>query len=1089
MRRLSAASVREASSYTLGYAIASLLNKWNDREYELGERCGARLTLRQADLRGLNIGVGGLPYPDTRVQAAFRTQSLLHPQSAARSPRDKASDYGQPFDARYDWSDPVSPARASEGWGIHQPERVLTARCACWRHEAALAALAVEGFAPRRLTRASLKVWEEDERWRALARLLGADVEDDEPTLLTREEIIERICTCPTDVGGILDAAELGACRLHENNPNPNTTPYAPYARLSAEWVAALTAAPFTVDIPHCALPPANLRPPPAPTQEDLDPTAALTLEEVAAVRAADASPRLGWSPTSHMGSAHGHSRTSSAWTFSFGQNFLAPPPSPRQIQWGDLAPSEEKLAAAARHLLALDENATAARALVRAIAFAASTAEAGQGRVAVAVAGTRMARCVAIDLNVVAIELAPEADMWCDSPASSVLLADGEDDMMMSGARNSPFQQDQKRQQTLPTPKSTRSSRSMHDYGFPTHFASHVDLRTLLAGDVWERVPHDLGSFPCWPFPNHPSQEEAQTALLTDDCLSINEMYTVRTSAAASAANNLPRSVPIAIVPVPTVSAASGPEVPLLSQERLPHTPEFASVGNSAFDGIADLELPDPIIPEPGPTGVQQPHFVDAGLLTPPIDFPEPIIAPEPAASGLSFFPPISPNPEGESTLGIAVPQPRQSVLDKLHFGLHTPDSPVGSTLVFRTTGPPPTPNIHTPRLCRTTPGTPRHATGSASVFGGPPSAPRSGRISLPPTPDMGLGNTLPEVELPFAKGCSSSGLDWESCSSQLHSQPPSRAPTPPKWQIPPRSLPIWPPPSAPPSLPPSPALPPSAPSLIPPVCTHTTCVRAIAERVEPDPNSLQRLYDALVAGIYALGDRPRTECLATAPVGAPRGPLADEVRSIAKAVRRDRRARNAAQAKAEAAAMALFEPVVTSRKRSASGAMKDMFPPTPISSRSPPSPSRFASLSRWWKGPPEVTAIPTAPPTRTASSSTLAPPQLVPPCVTPESAHMVALDQAKIVDELLWILGKPADTRKLKSSLIRFPQHQQGSQVDLPSIADSVLNQSPEEVPEEVAEYEPVLAALEQAHIVVIGVHPALMDILVREVAGASV
>lgn len=196
-RRLAASYCREAPSYHLGYSLGSLLNTWNDAEYELGTRTPARLTLRRADLRSLNIGVGGLPYPDTRVQAAFHALSPLHAQSGAQSPRDSASDYGRPFDARFDWSNPLSPNRQVEGWGIHEPERVLTARCACWRHEAALAALAVEGFQPRHLTRASLKVWEEDERWRALARLLGADVDDDEPALLTRQQITQRVRRMP----------------------------------------------------------------------------------------------------------------------------------------------------------------------------------------------------------------------------------------------------------------------------------------------------------------------------------------------------------------------------------------------------------------------------------------------------------------------------------------------------------------------------------------------------------------------------------------------------------------------------------------------------------------------------------------------------------------------------------------------------------------------------------------------------------------------------------------------------------------------------------------------------------------------------
>jgi hypothetical protein len=95
-----------------------------------------------------------------------------------------------------------------------------------------------------------------------------------------------------------------------------------------------------------------------------------------------------------------------------------------------------------------------------------------------------------------------------------------------------------------------------------------------------------------------------------------------------------------------------------------------------------------------------------------------------------------------------------------------------------------------------------------------------------------------------------------------------------------------------------------------------------------------------------------------------------------------------------------------------------------------------------------------------------------------------MVALS-GTMMDELRWALRQPAAALKPKPALIRFPPHQHGSQLDLPAIADSIL----EEGAEEAAEYEPVLAALEQTGIVVVGVHPAFMDVLMREVAGVSV
>ncbi|KLT43664.1 hypothetical protein CC85DRAFT_311623 [Cutaneotrichosporon oleaginosum] len=958
--------------------------------------------MRTADLRSLSIGVGGLPYPDTRVQAAFRAQCALNPASLAQSPRDSASDYGRPFDARYDLTSSYSPNRASDGWGIHAPERVLTARCACWRHEAALAVLVVEGFAPRRLTRASLRVWEEDERWRALARLLGASVDHEEPVLLTRQQITERICTCPADLadlGGALDAAELGVCSMHGNTPAGNSA----YAHLPAEWAAALAAAPFRIDIPRCARPPAGLFPPPPATREDPDPTAALTLDEVAAVRAADASPRffIGEHP------GQGHSRTSSAWSFNYATlNFPAPPPSPSRLQWADLGPAKGKMTAAARHLLALEENATAARALVRGVAFAASTAEAGQGRVAVAVAGTRMARCVAIDVNVIALELTPKSDSdpWGDSLTNSVLVEEEEEGEDSENKRddNGQVQQDQEEQRNQPplrpSPRSRRSSRSIHN--FPPNFASHIDLRTLLAGDVWERVPHDLVSFRSWPFPvlPGPGHEEAQDALLLDDCLSINEMYKTRASA--------PRAQP---AQVPRTQAPPSPE-------SLPPTP---------LDGPGHAECR------------ANKHGTHA----------------EGPTCGLGFFPVPSPDPN--STLSLSVPPPPQAVLVKPETGLPTPDSP-SAVPSFHAPSAPSFPESHTPRQCRTTPGSPYLPAPTHSVFGAPPPVP-----PVKPLP-------LPEIH---ADG----PHEMQHTADETPGAP---------WQVPPRSLPIWPPPSAPPSLPPSPALRPSPPPLVPPPCMHMPCVRAIADRTKPDSLNLQRLYDALVAGIYALGDRPRTECLATSPVGAPRGPLADEVRAIARVVRRDRRAR-------KARADEVAAPV---KRANSADPLKNMLPITPVSSRSTTSsrsaasPNRFASFKRFWKSP-APTELPTAPPTRRPSATTLAPPQLAPPCVTPESAHMVTPGQENMMEELRWALRQSATSPKPKPSLMRFPPHQQGSQAELPTISDSVPERETEGEAEQEAEYEPVLAALEQTGIVVVGVHPAFMDMLMREVAGVSV
>lgn len=208
-RLLSNVFLREASNYHLSYALAALLNNWNDGEYELGDYVAPRIQLRMADLRSLSIGVGGLPYADTRVQAAFRGQADLYPTGLAQSPKDTADDYarGHPFDDRFDWN--TSPRRytgggdsgPSESWGVHRPERAFVARCACWRHNVALAVVATEAFSARPVTRACLRIWAEEERWKALARLLSGDdkAEDGQgagehvPVLLSRAEVAERV--------------------------------------------------------------------------------------------------------------------------------------------------------------------------------------------------------------------------------------------------------------------------------------------------------------------------------------------------------------------------------------------------------------------------------------------------------------------------------------------------------------------------------------------------------------------------------------------------------------------------------------------------------------------------------------------------------------------------------------------------------------------------------------------------------------------------------------------------------------------------------------------------------------------------------
>lgn len=219
-RLLSSVFLRESRTYQLGYALSSLLNTWNDAEYELGERVAARITLSQADLRSLGIGVGGLPYADTRVQSAFRAAIALLPEgsSMAQSPADSASDYaaGHAFDDRFDWS--ASPARSTPGgdsgvrerWGVHRPERAWVARCACRRHSSALAVVVAEAFSARRVARMSWRVWEEEARWRKLAAMLGGKVGGEEigdeggeeglregseeaPKLLSPKEIAQRV--------------------------------------------------------------------------------------------------------------------------------------------------------------------------------------------------------------------------------------------------------------------------------------------------------------------------------------------------------------------------------------------------------------------------------------------------------------------------------------------------------------------------------------------------------------------------------------------------------------------------------------------------------------------------------------------------------------------------------------------------------------------------------------------------------------------------------------------------------------------------------------------------------------------------------
>lgn len=63
------------------------------------------------------------------------------------------------------------------------------------------------------------------------------------------------------------------------------------------------------------------------------------------------------------------------------------------------------------------------------------------------------------------------------------------------------------------------------------------------------------------------------------------------------------------------------------------------------------------------------------------------------------------------------------------------------------------------------------------------------------------------------------------------------------------------------------------------------------------------------------------------------------------------------------------------------------------------------------------------------------------------------------------------------------RIPVHDQIARL---APAQQLVTRAGDEVEPKVAEYEPVLAALEAAGVLIVGVHPAFMDVLMREVAG---
>lgn len=149
-------AVRESDAYHLAYGLASLMNRWNDGEFELDD-ASPRAELLSIDLPA--ITPHGM-YPMSPFQEAYTAlvndgrpgnTSRLSPVLEAKSDTAQTPAHSRGGPARLDM--------------VH-PDRTLVARCACGVHSAPLATLSVAALPDRRLTRQALGRWASAVQWR-----------------------------------------------------------------------------------------------------------------------------------------------------------------------------------------------------------------------------------------------------------------------------------------------------------------------------------------------------------------------------------------------------------------------------------------------------------------------------------------------------------------------------------------------------------------------------------------------------------------------------------------------------------------------------------------------------------------------------------------------------------------------------------------------------------------------------------------------------------------------------------------------------------------------------------------------------------
>ncbi|RSH80371.1 uncharacterized protein EHS24_008947 [Apiotrichum porosum] len=149
-------AVRESDAYHLAYGLASLMNRWNDGEFELDD-ASPRAELLSIDLPA--ITPHGM-YPMSPFQEAYTAlvndgrpgnTSRLSPVLEAKSDTAQTPAHSRGGPARLD---------------MVYPDRTLVARCACGVHSAPLATLSVAALPDRRLTRQALGRWASAVQWR-----------------------------------------------------------------------------------------------------------------------------------------------------------------------------------------------------------------------------------------------------------------------------------------------------------------------------------------------------------------------------------------------------------------------------------------------------------------------------------------------------------------------------------------------------------------------------------------------------------------------------------------------------------------------------------------------------------------------------------------------------------------------------------------------------------------------------------------------------------------------------------------------------------------------------------------------------------